>query len=134
MIKDHPDNVKLLEEFNQFITQDDVKDAFHVLVGAGAASKNFLCYLTSSSKKVINFSTSDNKLPFAFIINKGWLLFYIREHAVESNQYSIDKIRKDFPDVDKNPKGEWTFKVFNREDALQVVKDILGHWTNTNQD
>ena len=68
----------LYREWLSRIESEDARDAFHYLVGRAASLKSFVCH--PQQKGVISdfrfIVASCDEMPFAFIPNKRWLLFY----------------------------------------------------------
>lgn len=122
-------NYHLHNEFVEYIDDVEVRDAYHVLVGAAASLEKFNCY--PEQKGVIRdfrFYTENDDQPFAFIINKQSLLFYLRPPAVESNKYALDSLVQNFDEINENTGGEWTIRINNRDDAVSVIENILLVW------
>ncbi len=127
-------NVKLYGEYVDFITVGTVRDAFHVLIGAASTWPKFRCYPERKGeiqdfRYYIPGCYSIKEIqPFAFIINKKSLLFYLRPPAVESKKYHLADLKECFEEVKENPSGEWTIRVNNRDDAIKINEKILLIW------
>ncbi len=127
IIKDK--NNQLYSEFAGLIQINEVRDAFNILLGAAASIDKFESY--PEQKGVISdfrFYTSDRKQPFAFIINNKSLLFYLRPPAIESKKYVFNELKDQFDEVKENPAGEWTIRIQNRDDAFNIITQILNKW------
>ncbi|MGI9229470.1 MAG: hypothetical protein ACR2P9_06390 [Gammaproteobacteria bacterium] len=129
----------LYAEFRDYISLDSVKCAYDTLIGATAAIPQFLCEplphkkpTDKPYKRTVNlYSLSQNQLPFAFIINKKHLLFYLRKPAVCSKLWKLDNLKSQFSDVNKSDAKkaeEWQIRVRNRADANNIVEKILNVW------
>ena len=119
-------NDALYSAFSDYIKSDEVREAFFILVGAASALPKYTC--DPAEKGVIRdfrFCTSPDKQPFAFIINQGSLLFYLRPPAVDSRKWTLAGLENSFNTVNENPKGEWTIKIKDRIEALKIVEEIL---------
>jgi hypothetical protein len=122
-------NLELYEEFADFINAPPVRDALHVLIGAASNATNFECYPENKGEiKDFRYYIDEDKQPFAFIINKNSLLFYLRHPAIESNKYDFGKLINWFGEVNENNKGEWTIRVNNRNDAILINEKIILYW------
>jgi len=96
-------NNHLHEEFANYINEEAVRDAYHVLIGAVVSLDTFECYPEHKGEiSDFRFYTDDGKQLFAFIINKQSLLFYLRLPAVQSKKYQFDKIVQYFDEVNEN--------------------------------
>ena len=60
-------------------------------------------------------------LPYAFIVNKGWLKFYFRLPEVRCKQ---DRLRQDFASFDSNSTGEWTVKLRTENDVRLLLQHV----------
>ena len=101
----------LYSAFSDYINSNEVREAFFILIGAAAALPTYTC--GPVEKGVIRdfrFYSSPDKQPFAFIINQGSLLFYLRPPAVESGKWTLADLVNSFSTVNENPGGEWTIK------------------------
>ena len=122
-------NVELYEEYAEAITIDAVRDAFHTMIGAASTMPNFNCYPERKGEiQDFRYFISDKKQPFAFIINKQSLLFYLRIPAIESKKYNLEDLQDSFDEVNENPKGEWTIRISNRGDAIKTNEQVLLAW------
>ena len=127
IIKDK--NNQLYSEFEDFIKIKEVRDACNILLGAAASIDKFESY--PEQKGVISdfrFYTPDGEQPFAFIINKKSLLFYLRPPAIESKKYVFNGLKDQFDEVKENPAGEWTIRIQNRDDAFNIITQVLNKW------
>ena len=91
-------NTELYEEYAKYITVDTVRDAFHVLIGAASTLAKFSCYPERKGEiQDFRYYSADDKQPFAFIINKHSLLFYLRAPALDTRIFGVRvKIRNLF--------------------------------------
>lgn len=69
--------------------------------------------------------------PFAFIVNKKDLLFYIRKPALKMIDYSTDRLRKVFGDarVNETNGGEITIRVGDPSDAERVIIQVIEEYS-----
>jgi len=99
----------------------DAKDAFLYLIGLAASDERFRCY--GELKGVVRdfrYYDQSGKQPFAFIVNKDSLLFYLRAPAVRSGDYQLAKLKAQFSTVGENRSGEWTVRIGNLDDARRI--------------
>jgi len=122
-------NVELYEEYANLITVVAVRDAFHTMIGAASTLLKFNCYPTHKGEVPdFQYHTLDDQYPFAFIINQKSLLFYLRPPAVESKIFNLEDLKDSFDEVNKNNKGEWTIRINNPDDAININKKMLLSW------
>lgn len=122
-------NYHLHKEFVEYIDDVEVRDAYHVLVGAAVSLEKFNSY--PEQKGVINdfrYYIEDNIQPFAFIINKNSLLFYLRQPAIASGKYTLESLLDSLGEVNENNAGEWTISIHNRDEAISIIEKILLAW------
>jgi predicted transcriptional regulator len=120
---------ELIEEFENYIMDENVKKAFQYMAKTSASLSKFTCL--PKFKGVIRdfrYFVNEDRQPFAFIINKHSLLFYLREPAVDSRKYNFTELAKYFDEVKENKAGEWTIKIRNIEQAKSVVNLVLNKW------
>ena len=104
-------------ELEQGITPYDVRDAFHALL----ATARYNIY-PNRKKPAVNFRDGvlprRDPIPYAFIVNSEWLLFYIREVAFESWQPFEHKLKERYDEFDPDQwksntpsTPQWTVKL-----------------------
>jgi hypothetical protein len=119
-------NCSLYPAFFAYVKNDDVKDAFALIVGWASSLNNFDCHpQIKGAVRDFRFYSEDGDQPFAFIVNRDSLLFYFRKPAVASGNYSFTELKKSFGSAHKNPRGEYTIKLNSLVDA-QKLKRFLG--------
>ena len=116
-------DASLYPDWLSHIESEHTRDAFHYLIGRASTLKSLTCH--PKQKGVISaFQFIDpgrHEMPFAFIPNKQWLLFYFRAPAVRSQKYSFASLQAAFDSVAKNKSGEWTVK-------LRSIADVQRLW------
>ena len=119
------DGAELYLEWEAHIADQQVRAAFRLLVDLAAASPRLV--LSFRRKGVLKTcclhdrSGGRRSLPYAFIVNKGWLKFYFRLPEVRHGQ---DRLRKDFDSLESNSAGEWTVKVRTENDVRLLLKHV----------
>ena len=123
-----PADQDLLPLFIEYIEVPKVQQAFNLLVGVGVTSKHFQC--EARSKGVVRDFRyyCSGEQPFALIVNKQSLLFYLRKPAVRSSLFEFDRLASLFPSLKKNNSGEWTLSVADIDSAEQVAEEIISKW------
>ncbi|MCC5809135.1 MAG: hypothetical protein JJU06_02080 [Ectothiorhodospiraceae bacterium] len=115
-------NAELVGEWLRHIEAEDVADAFAYLIGQAAAVSGYECYAERKGdvRDFRFYRAGGNEQPFAFIVNKKWLLFYFRAPAVRTGNYAFGKLQEAFDSVAENTAGEWTVKVRSICDARRL--------------
>ncbi|WP_019627875.1 hypothetical protein [Thioalkalivibrio sp. AKL10] len=115
-------NADLAGEWLQHIEAEDVADAFVYLVGQAAVVSGYECYATRKGdvRDFRFYRAGSTEQPFAFIVNKRWLLFYFRTPAVRTGSYTFGKLHEAFDSAAENAAGEWTVKVRSICDARRL--------------
>ena len=101
---------------------DDTRDAFCFLVGQAGRLMDYRCH-PQQKGAVMDFRFYDAKdeLPFAFIPNTKWLLFYLRKPAIRSGVASFDTLHAAFDSASRNGSSEWTVR-------LRSIADVQCLW------
>lgn len=115
----------LIPDWSNHIAADGARDAFFYLIGWSASLKSFNCFpkLKGVNGPVRGFHFVDRATgdePFALIVNKGWLLFYLRKPVLRQGRYSFEVLSTQFDSANVNPAGEWTVKLGNVEDVRRL--------------
>jgi len=122
-------NPEFYKDWLAHIVDSETKDAFIYIAGYAACLSDYNCHPQFKGKngpvRDFRFIDAEGKLPFAFIVNQQWLLFYLRKPAISSGRYTLETIKSTFPSVTKNESGEWTIKIKSLPDAKLLTR-ILG--------
>lgn len=128
MLKDAK-NADLYVEFFEYIEDADARNTFCLLVGTASILQNLNCYPTYKTIiRDFRFYDDSGKQPFAFIINRCWLLFYFRPPAIRSGKFNWADLAKGFDDVNENPSGEWTVRIRTPDQAVKITEFALDAW------
>ena len=123
------DDQVIIKAFSKIELQSVLKAANRLRkAGEDLPQYPYTCMYVSSAKKSYKFYTEDNAYPFCFIINKYWLLFYLRGSAVRNNLFNFNELKRVFPTIKENNLGEWNFQVTNEKDATYIIENILNKW------
>jgi hypothetical protein len=121
-------NAELYSDWLSHIVDIETKEAFIHIVGYAACLVKYQCHPQFKGKngplRDFRFYDSNNEMPFAFIVNQQWLLFYFRAPAVRSKQYAFDGIKAVFPSALINNGGEWTIKIRSISDVKALIKTL----------
>lgn len=115
----------LLVNHRQKINNDAVADAFFYLVGHSLTLPGWKC--TAGQKGFIpDFRYYLGKQhPYAFIVNEGSLLFYLRKPGMKMLGARADGIGNVFDDVSRNQSGEIKVRINNLTEAKKLVQYLF---------
>ena len=118
----------LIAEHRAHIAAETAADAYDVLVGAAVASRQFEC-APAWHGEIREFRYDDRatkERPFAFIVNRKDLLFYVRKAGQLFVPGGLADLRKRHSEVKENPSGEWTIRVRDPDEARRVNTLLAG--------
>jgi hypothetical protein len=112
----------LLGDFRAHLRDESARAAFDSLVSTATELRD---YETGPAwhGKIRDFRYFDmdtRKQPFAFIVNRHDLLFYVRLPALERVQGGFAGLKAQFSTAKENPVGEWTVRIASRDDAERL--------------
>ena len=119
----------IYRQFRSHITSEKALDAFKCLLDCGGSMQKCEMESKAGQKKDVRFyDAGEATQPFAFIVNRNNLLFYLRKPAVMSGKYSLSGLREIFGIVDENKIGEWTIRIASMDTATDICDQILEVW------
>ena len=120
------ENAELYVDWINFIQVPETRDAFRFLVGAAATSEKYACSIQRSGATRDFIFKRNGQMPYAFITNHRWLLFYFRAPALNAGTLSKHRLARDFIDFKDNPnqKTEWTVRLRSIEDVKRLLTHI----------
>jgi len=115
-------NASHYRDWVEHITSDETKDALRFLIGLLAEDERYTCY-PQRKGEVRDFRCEDDQgdAPFAFVTNKGSLLFHFRQPALRANHWSRALLEDHFDSLHENARGELTVK-------LRSIADVRRLW------
>ena len=126
-------NDNLFTAHRDYIEVDDVRRALDFLTAAAFQTALYSVRNggVGRQKKSFDYDEVETKQrPFAFIVNRGHLLFYIRGAARKRFAGGIGLFRKSFATVNEKPNGEWTIRIETLGQAKKLQALVFGT-TNT---
>lgn len=119
-------NSELYVDWINFIQVPETRDAFRFLVGIAATSEKYICSIHWSGVTRDFIFERNGQMPYAFITNRRWLLFYFRAPALNAGVLSRHKLAQDFVDFKDNPnqRTEWTVRLRSVEDVRRLLTHI----------
>ena len=121
-------NDVLLAEHRAHIAAETAAMAYDVLASAAVASRRFECAPAWHGEiREFRYDDLDTKeRPFAFIVNRKDLLFYVRKAGQRFVPGGLADLRKRYSEVKENPSGEWTIRVRDPDEARRVNALLAG--------
>src|SRR5665213_179506 len=121
-------NDKLLAQHRSFIRRDSVREAFDVLVQAALGLPNYLSHPNDvkGPKKDFVYDTPVGGRPFAFIVNREHLLFYVRKEGIRLVAGGLRALQRVAPSAAKNNHGEWTLRIETTNEAMRLNALLFG--------
>jgi len=114
---------QLFEEHRDYIEVEEVRRAFDFLTAAAFETDLYSVQNSGVGPQKKSFTYDEpqtNQRPFAFIVNRGHLLFYIRRAGLMRFPEGIRLFKKSFAAVNENPHGEWTIRIETLKDAKRI--------------
>ena len=123
-------NPMLIKKHVGYIQNEETRNAYYVMLGSAATMVNLECYPNpkDTGKLYFRYEMDSKEQPFAFIVNRKSLLFYIRLPAVRAKIYDFKGMQKIFNEIGENPRREWTIRIISTDDALKVIQHVLTKW------
>ena len=117
---------ELYSEWAARIGSPATLEAFQLLVGIAACSTQYRCNAQwkGEVRDFRFYDIASGEQPFAFIVNRRWLLFYFRQPAVRSAVHSKNRLRAEFDTFGENPRGEWTVKLTGVGDVRRLCEIV----------
>jgi hypothetical protein len=112
----------LLAECLENIQIPDVRHAFQYVVDRCSALEGYDCYPKKQGYFLTFRLYRNGKWPFAFIVNKGSLLFYFRKPSfLPPWSYKRAQILSSFPKALESDAGHITYRVESFSDATRLL-------------
>jgi GTP:adenosylcobinamide-phosphate guanylyltransferase len=118
----------LFTAHRNYIEVEEVRRAFDYLSAAAFRTDLFSIQNSGVGRQKKSFHYNEpltTQRPFAFIVNRGHLLFYVRLPGQARFPGGIDFFKQSFTAVNDNPDGEWTIRIETLEDAKRIQKIAL---------
>jgi putative restriction endonuclease len=122
MAKSKTWNDTILAAHRGFLREDSTREAFDVLVAAAIRLPGYdFEAVWRKPKRSFNYhDTGSGERPFALIVNRRHLLFYVRSAGLKRVSGGFAELKKRFPAAAKNPRGEWTVRIASKIDAERL--------------
>ena len=123
----------LLTEHRRYISSESAQRAFDMLVLAAMLLPGFDCS-PARHGDIRDFRYKDRlsgEWPFAFIVNRKDLLFYVRKQGLAHVAGGIAGLRQRLRKVDENAAGEFTVHVASAEEARRLITLLFGEFQSS---
>jgi GTP diphosphokinase / guanosine-3',5'-bis(diphosphate) 3'-diphosphatase len=102
--------------------------AFDVLVAVATELPGYRCHPAwhGDIRDFRYIDAASNEWPYAFIVNRHDLLFYVRKPGLARVPGGLDALRARFTTVKENPSGEWTIRIAGALDAAGLSDLLFG--------
>lgn len=121
----------VLAGHRSYIREESGREAFEALVDSAIGSREFET-APSLHGEIRDFAYNDvatNVRPFAFIINRHDLLFYVRLAGLKRVPGGFAGLNAQFNTAKVNPVGEWTVRIASRDDAQRLISFLFSRPT-----
>ena len=121
-------NHAVFDEHRAFITSDAARKAYDLLTGHALALPDYQCLSVGrgQQKKYFRYRRNGGDQPFAFIVNRANLLFYIRPAGLATSSAAVRELEQVLPGrIGSNPAGEVTIRVDSAAAAAEVVRCLF---------
>jgi hypothetical protein len=116
-------NQQLFGVHRDYIDVEEVRRAFDYLAANAFHTDLYSVQNSGLNKQKKSFhydEIASGQRPFAFIVNHGHLLFYIRLAGQKRFSGGMEFFKQSFATVSENPDGEWTIRIESRMDATRI--------------
>jgi len=123
----------LIADFRAHLHEASAREAFDALVAAAIDLPN---YETGPAwhgnfRDFRYFDKGTRTQPFAFIVNRNDLLFYVRFAGLDRVSGGLAELQRQFSQVADNPTGDWTVRVASKEDAERLNAFLFSYPTES---
>src|SRR5882672_846845 len=120
---------KLLDEHREHLQNPAARAAFDVLVTVASELPGYLCLPAwhGDIRDVRYIDAVSNEYPFAFIVNRHDLLFYVRKAGFARVRGGLLALQSRFAIAKENPSGEWTVRIGTPVDAASLSTLLFAH-------
>jgi hypothetical protein len=115
-------NDAILSGHREYLRDDSARDAFDTLVLAAIDSPDYLVGPAwhGQIREFRYFDAASDEQPFAFIVNRENLLFYVRAKGLQRVAGGFGALNRRFPSAAENSRGEWTVRIASEEDSQRL--------------
>jgi HNH endonuclease len=119
----------ILADHRSSIKEEAGRGAFDTLVAAGIAMPAYQTEPAWQGEvRIFKYvDSASGERPFAFIVNKKDLLFYVREKGLGRVPGGFPALKQQFSTAAENKRGEWTVRIASREDAQRLNSFLFSY-------
>lgn len=126
-------NDAILAEHRAYLRDDEAQDAFETLVAAAIEMPGYMTEPDWQGEvRIFTYvdPTSGDR-PFAFIVNRSDLLFYVRAAGLRRVAGGFSALKNQFVSASENSRGEWTVRITSSEDAARLNAFLFSYPTES---
>ena len=129
-------NDSLLVEHRDSMDSSGGRDAYDLLTRAAQELTAYACAPAwQGDVRIFKYTDpASGERPFAFIVNRGDLLFYVRKPGFVRVPGGFHALKSQFASARKNPAGEWTVRITGAADAQALLGVVFGSEGNPRAD
>jgi hypothetical protein len=115
-------NDTILAGHREYLRDIPRKEAFDALVRAAIDSPHYAVGPAwhGEIRDFRYFDAAAEEQPFAFIVNRGYLLFYVRSTGLKRVPGGFEALASQFASAKATSRGEWTVRIASKEDAERL--------------
>jgi len=119
LVKSGTWNDTILAGHREYLRDQPRKEAFDALVRAAIDSPHYAVGPAwhGEIRDFRYFDVVAEEQPFAFIVNRADLLFYVRSKGLRQVAGGFGALKRRFPSAAENSRGEWTVRIASMDDA-----------------
>jgi hypothetical protein len=120
-------NDTILAGHREYLRDQPRKEAFDALVRATIDSPRYAVAPAwhGEIRDFRYFDVASAEQPFAFIVNRADLLFYVRSTGLRRVPGGFGALASQFPSAKETSRGEWTVRIASKEDAERLNSFLL---------
>ena len=120
-----PSQTKLLKLYAGSMTSAAARHLLTYLVDYGMSLRSHSFTLRDKGYLHTGRYEVDGKWPYAFIVNRVSVLFYVRRAGRTNPAASLDSLVHHFPDAKQNNRGEIQFHVNSEAEARVLMNKLF---------
>jgi hypothetical protein len=119
----------ILAEHRAYLREESARTALDELVRAAIEMRDYEAQpgWHGEMRDFGYYDSASGERPFAFIVNRQDLLFYVRTAELRRVAGGFDALKRQFPTASENSRGEWTVRIATKADAERLNALLFSH-------